>query len=77
MSYACAKFSSSLFYLFRCSGSVLSVTCRSQLVAAGLFNTGIVLFDPRTQDSVGEYSPHRLAITALTLAGKYTCTMFL
>ncbi|XP_075214933.1 F-box/WD repeat-containing protein 9-like isoform X2 [Lycorma delicatula] len=54
---------------FICTGSVLSVACRSQLVAAGLFNTGIILFDPRCQDSVGEYSPHRLAITALALSG--------
>lgn len=56
---------------FQCTGSVLSVTCRSQLVAAGLFNTEIVIFDPRCKDSVGGYSPHRLAITALSLSGEH------
>lgn len=50
----------------------MSLGCQPGLVASGLFSARVIMFDPRQGgDPINSYTAHKLAVTALVLAGDY------
>lgn len=58
--------------VFKCTAAALSLGCQPGLVASGLFSACVIMFDPRQGgEPVNSYTAHKLAVTALVLAGDY------